>query len=96
MSPYRRTPEVARAQALDYLRQIGDDPLAAAAHAALEAGDVALAQSIVQHMQGERRGNLADACVDYARRALRDVRTPDLPSVSRARFEAWRASRTCT
>lgn len=92
MGPYRRLPEVARRQALDYLRQT-KHPLADAARDAIEAGDIALAFAIVSCglQPAVASSNLQSACAEYARKALVDLRTPDLPSVSRARWEAWRA-----
>ena len=80
------------AQADAYLRQIGRDvPEAVEARRALLEGDIALAYALVRGMQGRPLGRLADACADYARRALREAHTPALPRYSEALYRAWLA-----
>lgn len=77
-------------RASDYLRQAGPHPLTDAARASLAVGDLALAYAQVRALQAEPLGYMRDACVDYARREIALVWTPELPSRSDARFRAWR------
>lgn len=76
-------------KAADYLRQAGPHPLADAARVSLAAGDLALAYAQVRALQTEALGYMRAACVDYARREIALVWTPELPSRSDARFQAW-------
>lgn len=74
----------------DYLRQAGH-PLADHARASIAAGNLALAFAQVRELQRIPLGTLRNACADYALGHLRKAWTPELPSRSTARFQAWAA-----
>jgi hypothetical protein len=61
---------------------------------ALDGGHLGVLQGLLaEHAAWHCSSNLTAACLDYARRSLREVRTAELPSCARARVAEWRAAR---